>query len=484
MEYLTRRALIRLGSAALLATTTTKAFTDIDIDHLLIHSGSVRAKREGEHCRFAAFCSRRFPGKIFLTKWLMSDKINLLSDYRECIHSIPVHFGRKRHIMNTRSKQSAFTQIEVKEFVVKILTFRAVRLHLCLSVLLWSMTLLLTEMTQANAAAPTNLTITGGDMQELVTWSPVTNATGYYVYRSTSAGSEGTTPLNSKPLTANAYLDTGQSNNTALSSGTPYFYTISAVFASAPQSAQSAEASATTSSSSALQDSQWVMTSNPTNSSSTDTVTNTAQAVSFAISQQISAVANNSINGTTSSSLSKQAQVSVGGTCTFTWSGSTWPTLYVIKQLQQRAYQAIIGNATGNASVANTGGTTLVSASYPVTGSAILSAPLSTTTCNTADLTNVIFTTASTSHVAQPRTADGTPTGTVLGWSERLTNLSIINSCYTQAWFQNHFSTPQSIVLTVTVGITDVTAAAHVSSATSTGLCSSIADVSDIFSGS
>jgi fibronectin type 3 domain-containing protein len=85
--------------------------------------------------------------------------------------------------------------------------------------------------------APTNLTATAGNAQVSLTWTASTGATSYNVYRSTSAGGEGTTPFLTG-LTATSFTDTGLTN------GTTYFYKVTAVNAGG-QSGTSNEASAT-----------------------------------------------------------------------------------------------------------------------------------------------------------------------------------------------------------------------------------------------
>jgi fibronectin type 3 domain-containing protein len=90
----------------------------------------------------------------------------------------------------------------------------------------------------AAAAAPTGLTATAGDAKVDLRWTAVTGATGYNVYRSTTTGSFGTTPVNANPVTAASFSDTGLTN------GTKYFYIVRAVNAGG-ESASSAEVSAT-----------------------------------------------------------------------------------------------------------------------------------------------------------------------------------------------------------------------------------------------
>jgi fibronectin type 3 domain-containing protein len=71
-------------------------------------------------------------------------------------------------------------------------------------------------------AAPTNLVATGNIGQVSLTWTAVTGASSYNVYRGTSAGGEGATPL-ATGVTGASYID-----NQA-TAGTKYYYQVSAV---------------------------------------------------------------------------------------------------------------------------------------------------------------------------------------------------------------------------------------------------------------
>ncbi|MGO8673184.1 MAG: choice-of-anchor tandem repeat GloVer-containing protein, partial [Capsulimonadaceae bacterium] len=84
--------------------------------------------------------------------------------------------------------------------------------------------------------APAGLTATPGDNQVALSWTAVTGATSYNVYRGTASGGEGSTPIGTP--TGSTYTDTGLTN------GTEYFYTVRAVNASGT-SVPSNEASAT-----------------------------------------------------------------------------------------------------------------------------------------------------------------------------------------------------------------------------------------------
>jgi len=91
-------------------------------------------------------------------------------------------------------------------------------------------------------AAPSGLTASANSSSQItLAWNAVGGATGYNIYRGTSAGGEGASPINgSSPLTATTYTDSG------LSAATRYFY-IAIAINSAGSSAASNEANATTS---------------------------------------------------------------------------------------------------------------------------------------------------------------------------------------------------------------------------------------------
>lgn len=87
-------------------------------------------------------------------------------------------------------------------------------------------------------AAPTGVTALGGDNQVTLTWSAVTGATSYNVYRSTSAGVTTTNGTRLAGVTS-PFVDTGRAASTA------YFYIVTAVN-SAGESGPSVEVNATT----------------------------------------------------------------------------------------------------------------------------------------------------------------------------------------------------------------------------------------------
>lgn len=86
-------------------------------------------------------------------------------------------------------------------------------------------------------AAPVGLTATKGNKQVTLKWNAAAGATSYNVYRGTSPGAEGTTPIATR-ITSTSYTNTGLTN------GKTYYYEVAAVN-SAGTSLLSNEASAT-----------------------------------------------------------------------------------------------------------------------------------------------------------------------------------------------------------------------------------------------
>src|SRR5690242_2802470 len=91
-------------------------------------------------------------------------------------------------------------------------------------------------------SAPQSLAAKAGDGSVSLTWTPPASnggaaVSGYNIYRSTSPGGEGSTPVKTG-VTTTSFTDTGLTN------GTTYYYTVAAVN-SAGTSPQSGEASAT-----------------------------------------------------------------------------------------------------------------------------------------------------------------------------------------------------------------------------------------------
>jgi hypothetical protein len=103
-----------------------------------------------------------------------------------------------------------------------------------------------TELTGGTAPPPPNgapyaassLTATAGNGQVTLSWTPVSGATSYNLYRAAEAGYEGTNPVVTG-ITGTSYTDTG------LNSGTTYYYQVAAVNSSG-SSGFAPEAHATT----------------------------------------------------------------------------------------------------------------------------------------------------------------------------------------------------------------------------------------------
>ena len=87
------------------------------------------------------------------------------------------------------------------------------------------------------SAYPISVSASANGTTATISWAAFTNATSYNLYRSTTAGTEGGTPYQTG-LTGTSYADT------SLTTGTTYYYKLSAVTASG-ESAQSNEVSTT-----------------------------------------------------------------------------------------------------------------------------------------------------------------------------------------------------------------------------------------------
>jgi len=85
-------------------------------------------------------------------------------------------------------------------------------------------------------STPTGVVATAGNAQVSLSWSASSGATSYNVYRATTAGGEGTTPI-AMGIASTSYTNTGLTN------GTTYYYKVAAVNASGT-SAQSTEVNA------------------------------------------------------------------------------------------------------------------------------------------------------------------------------------------------------------------------------------------------
>src|SRR5207302_4256235 len=89
----------------------------------------------------------------------------------------------------------------------------------------------------APPSTPTNLTAAPGNGQVTLSWSAATGAASYNLYRSTTSGGEGSTPVVTG-IASTSYTNTGLTN------GITYYFRVAAVNASGT-SGQSNQASAT-----------------------------------------------------------------------------------------------------------------------------------------------------------------------------------------------------------------------------------------------
>lgn len=328
---------------------------------------------------------------------------------------------------------------------------------------------------------PTNLVATPGDQQILLTWSPVSGASGYNVYNTTN-----NTLLNSTPLTTNFYLNGASGDGTTLTNGTAYSYAVTAILSSG-ESSPSAAASATP----LVQDSKWSTTFNQGGATIYSSGISTgSNFVSAGQSSQTTLLAQAAIIGGTSAPTNAQSRAACGGTWTFTWSPASstdWPTLYVINHVQNTVYDASVStgqiNGQGTVTVSATEGGILASASFPTTANASVASSPPSTTFNTADVTHIAQMVTNSTILDQPVTVDGTTTGSMSGWTEKSIQMSTHLDCYTQQWFQNHFASPSQISLSFTPASSDITVSAGMSSSAAGAITNGHGSVSDLYSG-
>ena len=314
----------------------------------------------------------------------------------------------------------------------------------------------------SQAAFAQTPTATPGDKQALITWSTVPSATGYNVYQSTTNGSGYSKITTSAPSVANAYVSTGLTN------GTTYYYVVTAIVGGVEGSY-----STQTSAAPLAQDGNWVATPPSPGLNPLPVIgTNTA---SFSTSANTTLVASASVTGSTTSTVSSTSEAQSSGTWTFTWTGTAWPSLYTITSTVNEIFVASVNAGTGTATVAATGGSTEVSATFPTSATPGTALPTETVTFNTTDLTNPALTTNSYQSIAGYLTAPGTTSGAFTGWSDNLIDLQQTLTAYTGTWFQNNFATPSQIVLTFTPTAEDQTVSGSLSSSTSNGIASASA---------
>jgi hypothetical protein len=97
------------------------------------------------------------------------------------------------------------------------------------------------SVTDNASSSPQAASFTGTGMVDVIlSWgvSPTTGVVGYNIYRGTSSGGEGSTPLNSTPISSTSYVDVN------VTAGTTYYYVLTSVGMNGVQSAPSNETEA------------------------------------------------------------------------------------------------------------------------------------------------------------------------------------------------------------------------------------------------
>lgn len=310
------------------------------------------------------------------------------------------------------------------------------------------------------SSVPVNLTVTAGNEDAFLTWAPVSGATGYNVYRSTTSGSGYTELTSGSPTVGNAYFDSGLTN------GTTYYYVVTAL--DPTESDYSSQSSATP----ATENGSWtVVYSGSTNNNITPANPSYGAAVGIAQNGVVGAAA--SATGEFSINNALTTSASTAGQWTVTWSPNApgdLPSLLVfLSHSTMRASNAVVANASGTAQVIDGNGLVLASVTYPNSLSSTVNSVAPAANWLTADPTQVTSTIASTTSAQQAVTS---------GWSDIESTQTIMTTYYTAAFFENtgtlSFTVP-STSLTIQPSITGL-------STSSTGQIQAMSTSTDIVS--
>ncbi len=298
--------------------------------------------------------------------------------------------------------------------------------------------------TEVPYAAICNLTVIPGDVETLLTWSPVAGASanggGYIVSRSTTSGGP-YTQVNGALINGGCdYLDTD--NDNGLTVGTTYYYVVTYLDQYGNLSPPSAEASATT----VAAGGQWSVSISPSGSSSGKA--SAANISALGNTKLTTGTANASVAGPQTSAVTESGSAVIGGDYVAAWSPNnpgTLPGLYVIvEDHAQSVDDQVTGVFTGDASVGIAGSLSLDTID-PASATAILPSPSVTMTVDqsTAGVVNITYT--STDHT---RTIVSPTSGSTPSYTEDETSTAHILHVYTPAYFAANFSTARYVSLT------------------------------------
>jgi fibronectin type 3 domain-containing protein len=327
-------------------------------------------------------------------------------------------------------------------------------------------------------AAPTGLTVIPGDVEALLTWSPVagasTNGGGYVVYQSTSSTGPFMQVGDASATTGTAYLDTG--NGTGLTIGATYYYEVAYADSHGNISPMSAAVSTMT----VPLNGAWVVSVTPTSTTSAPVYTSAGYSSSSSTYTTVSASAG--VSGPASVDTPETGQATSSGTWTASWvpgSAGAVPGLYVLDETSsQNLNDKVTGNGAGDASASIQSGlsvaTVASSAAVALPGTPVITYAVDTSTAGIVNFVNNY----------QIHTLTLTSSGTATtGYAESICNTVHTLHVITPAYFATHYSTGVAIALTFNAPNTGVTANADAPPGTVAGAAWSASGlVGDTFS--
>ncbi|HEY3330625.1 MAG TPA: hypothetical protein VGK19_11425 [Capsulimonadaceae bacterium] len=331
-----------------------------------------------------------------------------------------------------------------------------------------------TEVVVTPYAAPSNVTVIGGDRVALVQWSPVAGATGggYIVSRGpTSSGPW--TQINGRLVVGTAYLD--DNTGSGLVNGDPYYYVVRYLDASGQLSPQSAESSATI----AAPPGWWGLSVQSSGTSPGTTGNATAYASATNRRTSISAAAG--VAGPQSADNAQAATSTATGTWTATWVGNTntaYPGLCVLDETRTKNASVAV-NGTGYSALVTSGTTTLLAAQDPTGLDELPGTPTVTATIDTSEAGHIAF---SYDRVTDKRTITRDANDVATGMTEAINNTTHIVHVYLPSYFTAHFTDPKLCSIVFTPPPLDLTASASLTAGALTGTSATASgSISDAF---